>query len=368
VQRGLAASGFILNRNKEEYVKKSAMVLVCVLLLTCWAQAQPSDPDAPAGDTSATPASATSAAPAEQQSAPATAQPPADQQSPPPATQPASQAPAQTGQPNISAPPELPKYPDVRMPGEAGFWVGISGSEPTNSPIFDKGRASGITTSSLITFQGRPKLGESAEIGFAIGLHNALVVSGFNTRAAGDFTSATTLTMWSQAYDPGVLISTNYHLQELKLSFEYLTWPYPVESRHFRLKTLWQVQYVNVNTGFDAPLLPVTSPSGGPLIGANGTPVSYQVNGARWFLTPTLGLGATEYLSKFVRLELNGSGFALPRRWTIWDTEGSINFRFGHFELGGGARAFHFKTSTNGPYYIRGTLIVPQVSLRWYSK
>jgi hypothetical protein len=355
VQQGLAASGFILNRNKEEYVKKSAMVLVCVLLLACWVQARPSDPDAPAGDTNAAAASDTSAAPA-------------DQQTPPPAEQPPSQAPAQTGQPTILAPPELPKYPDVRMPGESGVWFGIGLSEPTNNPIFDKGRASGITTSSLITFQGRPKLGESAEIGFAMGLHNALVVSGFSTRSAGDFTSSTALTLWSQSYDPGILISTNYQLQELKLSFEYLTWPYPVESRHFRLKTLWQVQYLNINTGFDAPLLPITGPGGGPLIGSNGSPVSYQAAGSRWFVSPTLGLGVSEYFSKFVRLELNGSGFAIPRRWTIWDTDGSINLRFGHFELGGGARAFHFKTSTNGPFYIRGTLIVPQVSLRWYSK
>jgi hypothetical protein len=341
-------------------VKKSAMVLVCVLLLACWAQAQPSDSGAPASDTSA--------APADQQSVPPPAQPPADQQSAPPATQPASQEPAQTGQPNISAPPELPKYPDVRMPGESGVWFGFGLSEPTGSPIFDKGRASGITSDSLITFQGRPKLGESAEIGFAMGLHNALVVSGFNTRAAGDFTSGSVLDLWNQTYDQGVLISTNYHLQDLKLSFEYLTWPYPVESRHFRLKTLWQVQYVNISTGFDAPLLPITGPSGGALIGANGSPVTYQATGSRWFLSPTLGLGVSEYLSKFVRLELNGSGFAFPRRWTIWDTDGSINLRFGHFELGGGVRAFHVKTSTNGPYYMRGTLIVPQVSLRWYSK
>lgn len=355
MQQGLAASGFILNRNKEEYVKKSAMVLVCVLWLACWAQAQPSDPGAPAGDTSATPADGASG-------------PPADQQSAPPATQPPSQEPGQTGQPNISAPPELPKYPDVRMPGESGVWIGIGGSEPTGNPIFNKGRASGITNNSLIAFQGRPKLGESAEIGFALGLHNALVVSGFSTRAAGNFTSATALTLWGQNYDQGVLISTNYQLRDVKFSFEYLTWPYPVESRRLRLKTLWQVQYVNVSTGFDAPLLPITGPSGGPLVGANGSPVSYQAAGSNWFIAPTLGLGAAEYFSKFVRLELNASGFAFPRRWTIWDTDGSLNLRFGHFELGGGVRAFHIKTSTHGLYYVRGTLISPQVSLRWYSK
>ncbi len=348
------------------------MVLICVLLFVCWAQARSSDSDALSGDANAVPASDASAAPADPPTAPpATPAPsaaPADQQSAPPATPPAAQPPAPKTGPNISAPPALPKYPDVRMPGESGVWFGFSLSQPTGQPILDKGRASGITNNSLVTFQGTPKLGESAEIGFAMGLHNSLVVSGFNTRAAGDFTSPSTLTLWSQTYDQGVLISTNYHLQELKFSYEYLTWPYPVESRHFRLKTLWQVQYVNISTGFDAPLLPVTGPSGGPLIGSNGSPVSYQAAGSRWFFSPTLGLGVTEYLAKFIRLEVNGSGFAIPRHWTIWDTDASLNLRFGHFELGGGVRAFHVKTSTSGPFYVRGTLIVPQVALRWYSK
>jgi len=336
------------------------MVLVCVLSWAYCALAQPAEPAASAVDVAA-PADANSA-PADPQASP--------QQDPqnPPAAQPSTQPPGQTGQPNITAPPELPKYPDVRMPGESGIWLGVGGSEPTGQPIFDKGRASGITNNSLITFQGRPKLGESAEIGFAMGLHNALVVSAFTTRAAGDFTSATPLTLWGQNYDPNVLISTDFHIQDVKFSFEYLTWPYPVESRRFRLKTLWQVQYVNVVSGFDAPLLPITGPSGGPLYGANGQPITYQAKGSHAIISPTLGLGVAEYLSKYVRLQIDGSGFAFPHRWTLWDSDASLNLRFGHFELGGGVRAFHFKTSTHALYYMRGTLISPQVSLRWYSK
>jgi len=337
-------------------VKKSAMVLVCVFLLACWAQAQPSDPETPAGD---------AGAPSGQQ-----APPPA---TPPPAAPPAGQAQPQTG-PSITAAPELPKYPDVRMPGESGVWIGIIASEPTASPIFNAGRAttSTYTTStgndSLITLQGRPKLGEGVDIGVAVGQHNALVLSGFSTRASGDFTSTTSLTLWSQTYSPGVLIATDYRLQTLKLSFEYLTWPYPVESRHFRLKTLWQVQYVNMSTGFNAPLLPITNSSGTALTNSSGTPITYAAAGSRWFMSPTLGLGVAEYFSKFVRFELNGSAFAVPRSWTIWDSDGSINLRFGHFELGGGVRAFHVKTSTNAPFYTRATWIEPQVALRWYSK
>ena len=337
-------------------MKKSAVVLVCVFLLACWAQAQPSDPAMPADDAGA-PANAQSPAPAGPQD-----QPPAR-----PPTTPASAGQPQTG-PNISAAPELPKYPDVRMPGESGVWIGILGSEPTGSPLFDKGRATTSTNDSRITLQGRPKLGQGVELGVALGQHNALVLSGFSTRASGDFTSTSTLTLWSQTYDPGVLIATDYKLQTLKLSFEYLTWPYPVESRHFRLKTLWQLQYVNMSTGFNAPLLPITSSSGNALTNSSGQLVTYAAAGSRWFMSPTLGLGVSEYFSKFVRFELNGSGFAIPRSWTLWDADASINLRFGHFELGGGVRAYHVKTSTNAPFYTRATWTAPQVALRWYSK
>lgn len=327
------------------------MALVCVLCLAGWAQARPLDADA-------------SPAPAPAPAAQESATPPADQ-TPAPAE---SHAPAQTGQPNISAPPDLPKYPDVKMPGETGIWIGLGLGRPNGSPIFDKGRASGITYNSLVTMQGEPKYGENAEFGVALGSHDALVLSGFTTRASGNFPAATALELWGKGYDQGVLISTDYRLKDVKLSFEYLMWPNPVGTHHFRLKTLWQVQYVNARTGFDAPLLPITSTSGGALLNSSGQVITYQASGNRWFMSPTLGLSGTEYLAKFIRLEVNGSGFALPRHWTIWDTEGSLNFRFGHFEVGGGVRAFHAKTSTNGSYYVRGTWLTPQVSLRWYSK
>ena len=291
----------------------------------------------------------------------------------PPAQAPAPQqkpvAPAQTGQPTIQAPPELPKYPDVRMPGEYGMWLTVGAGLPQGQPIFNVGRNSGVTTSALATMQGTPKLSESAELGIAVGLHNALRVSYFSTRSAGDFTNSQDLTLWNQAYSSGNLISTNYQLTDLKLSFDYLTWPFPVESRRFRLKTLWQVQYVSVKSGFDAPLIPITNSDGTPIgYDANGNPITYMASGTRWYITPTLGIGTEYWLNRNVRFESNVSGFTIPHHTTTWDADASINFRYGHFEIGAGAKAFHFKTSTDGPYYLRGTLYSPAVQIRWFSE
>lgn len=294
-------------------------------------------------------------------------QPPAPAPAPAPEP-PQENTPAQTGQPNIQAPPELPHYPDTRMQGESGWWIGLDGWTPTEQPTFNKGRNSGITTSSLVTMQGTPKAAEGLEFGIAMGLHNALRISGFQSRAAGNFTGNQDLTLWGEDYSAGTLLSTNYTLQDVKLSFDYLTWPYPVGSRKFRLKTLWQIQYVAVKSAFDAPQLPLYDSNGNPLVDSMGNPISYAVSGTRWFLLPTLGLGVSEYVSRHLRLEGEASGFTVPHHASIWDADFTVNFRVGHLEIGGGLKAFHFKTSTSGPYYLSGTLAAPMVQLRFFSQ
>lgn len=293
----------------------------------------------------------------------------APQAAPPAQTPPPQQEPSQQpGQSTIQAPPALPKYPDVRMPGEYGMWIGVNAWIPQGQPTFNLGHNSGQTISGQATMQGTPKLAQGVELGIAVGHHNAIRMSYFSTRAAGNFTNANELGLWGQDYPAGTLISTDYRVQDFKVSFDYLTWPYPVESRRFRLKTLWQVQYISVRSGFDAPLIPTTDSSGNPLIDSNGNPLTYMASGTRWYFTPTLGLGITEYLSRNVRIEANASGFTIPHHTTTWDADAFVNFRIGHIEIGAGGRAFHFKTSTDGPYYLRGTLYAPAAQIRWFSR
>ncbi len=281
--------------------------------------------------------------------------------------QPSTAVQPQTG-PTVNAPPDLPKYPDVRLPGEYGWFIGVDFGNPTENPSFNKGRNSGIVNNSLTKLYGTPKYSDSAEIGIALGLHNMLRLSYFQVAASGNFTTPTDFTAWSQTYTPGTLVSTDYKLQNFKISFDYLTWPYPVESRKFRLKTLWQIQYTSVKTTFNAPQLPLVDSSGNIIVDANGNPISYVGSGSRWFILPTFGLSATEYLTHNLRLEASADGFAIPHHSSIWDAEASLNYRVSHFELRGGAKAFHFKTSTSGDFYTYGTFASAFVGVRWYSR
>lgn len=254
------------------------------------------------------------------------------------------------------------------MPGEMGWFVGVSGWFPREEPGFDKGRASLFTNPSKLQFLGKPKIAQGGEIGMAAGAHNTLRVAYFESRAAGNFTTGHDITVLDQTYTAGTFVTTNYRLQNVKISFEYLTWPFPVESRRFRLKTLWQLQYVNFRSAFDGPFLPTTDSSGNLLTDANGNPISFAAQQSKWFISPSFGLGVAHYASKYFRLEANASGFTIPRHTTIWDADASANIRFGHFELRVGGKAFHFKTSTQQDFYMHNIMGSAFAGLRWYSK
>ena len=119
-------------------------------------------------------------APADQQPAQqAPAQQPPAQQPPQPAAAP--QQPQQQPNPEATTPPEPrrlnlppapPKEADVRMPGEAGYYVGFSGWLPIGNNYTDKGHAASFTDPSYLQLAGKMKASPGVEIGIAAGLHN----------------------------------------------------------------------------------------------------------------------------------------------------------------------------------------------------
>jgi hypothetical protein len=356
-------------------VKHSLTGIICTCLaLSAWTvPVRAQEPQTP-------PQTEPSQAPAQtqpDQTQPGQTQPP---QTPPaqtpPAQNPAGQAPTSTpGAPATpsgirqTSPPPLPKFPDVRQPGESGWFIGVDGWFPPELPWLDKGHGSSFTNPSKIQFQGKPNIAEGVEAGIALGLHNMLRISYFDSKAAGSVTTPQNITVLDQTYSAGWLVSTNYRIQTGKISFEYLTWPYPVESRKFRLKTLWQVQFVNFRAAFDAPLEPLTDSNGNPLVDSSGNPISYAAQASRFYFTPSLGLGTYYYPSRHFRLEMNASGFDIPHHTAIWDVDASLNIRvISHLEIRIGAKGFHFKTSVQAPYFQYNTMASGFVGLRWYSE
>jgi len=234
-------------------------------------------------------------------------------------------------------------------------------------PYFNRGTTAAFTGNSYFQLQGKPRVAEVIDLGFAAGLHNTVKLTYTDFRASGDFTSAGALVAWAQSYDANTYISTNYHVQSFKLSYEYLTWPYPVGSRKIRLKTLWQAQYTQINSIFDSPMNYYDS-NGNIKVDSAGNPVNLSGTRIRHIVSPMFGLGLTYYPSRHLRFEMGGSGFGWPHRYDIWDSDASVNLRvLGHFEVRLGGRAFAFKTSTHADYYLKGTWASAFFGVRWYS-
>ncbi|MCU1233555.1 MAG: hypothetical protein JWP63_1522 [Candidatus Solibacter sp.] len=293
-------------------------------------------------------------APAQQP--PAQPQPPAQQPPAPPAETPQ----VETQRP-IKLPPAPPQVVDVRMPGEGGWYFGLIGWLPVGQSFVDKGHAATFTTATKLQLAGTSKGAPGAEIGIAAGRHNSLRISYFQSKTSGTTTAPTDLVIFSQPYLKGDQLTTNAKLRNVKISYEYLTWPFPVESRHFRLKTLWQVQYLDMKTIFDAPIKSGTPDS-------TGAYTSYATLGSKSIVTPSIGLGVHEYASRNFRFEANVSGFALPHRFQLVDGDATIAYRIGHIELRAGAKAMHFRTSPKQDYFYRANLGGVFVGVRWYSE
>jgi hypothetical protein len=264
-------------------------------------------------------------------------------------------------------PPPPVKVPDVRRPGESGFWIGLEGWVPREQPIFNKGNGSNFTDSSYIVMQGTPKYAAKIEAGAAVGLHNTLKFSYSEFRASGDFTTPVDVVAFAQTYTAGSYVSTNYKVQNIRLSYEYLTWPYPVGSRKIRLKTLWQVQYTGIAATFDAPLDYYDS-NGNLILDSSGNPINLSASRTKQIFSPEFGLGLSYYPSRHFRIEMEGSGFGWPHKYYIWDGDVALNMRVtNHFEVRAGGRGFGFKTSTSSDYFLKGNFPGVFVGVRWYS-
>lgn len=283
---------------------------------------------------------------------------------PPPATEQAPES--QTGVRKLTI-PELPKIPDVLMPGEKGFSIGIGGWTGGSTMETLKGKAAASPYPGDLNLNSQRKLHPSFEIGIAAGRHNLVHLSFFEANASGSATAPEDMTLWTANYNKGTVLSTNYRLQSFKVTFEYLSWPYPVKTSKFRLRSLWSLQYTGIRTNFDAPLLPTFDENGNPIVDANGNAVNYATKGQKWFALPEVGLGAQYYVTRAVNLEFTASGFTIPHHQNTWSADAIANVRIGHYEVRFGAKAYHFRSSPQAEYWTRGTLYGPFVGLRWHS-
>ena len=276
-------------------------------------------------------------------------------QEPPPTTP----APAQTSQapaPGTTSPrkPSEPDYPDPRTFTIGLFyWYAVPGSGPD---IRGGKLASGYESVFGI---GKYKPAAGAEISFPITRTGELHIEGFQSNGTGNQNLPRETTIYGTSYIKGDYLATQYKIRGGKLYLEDLLYPYKFPVSRFRLKSIWAVQFASIKSGIDAPLKTITTDS-------NGNTTQTLASGTGQVILPMIGLVAEYAVSPHVLFRVGGSGFGLPHKSSVWDAQATISYRHNKWEILGGGKALHVKTTPQKDEYVTAAVDGAFVGVRWH--
>ena len=280
----------------------------------------------------------------------APAQAPVPQEQPP--SQNTTQRPPQI--PPSGKKPTVPDYPDPRT-----FTVGIWGWAviPGTGPDIIGGKAA--TGYETLNSLGKDHDTPGIDVSIPVTRTAELRFEGFLSKGDATQTSPAATTIFATAYDKGDFLNTQYQITALKLSYDDLLYPFKFPVSRFRVKSLWEVQFLSAQGTIDAPFKANTTDSSGDLI-------SNSASGTRTIILPTFG-GAAEYaLTPHILLRADASGFGLPHRAEIWDAEAYVSYRRKKLEFRGGYKILHFKSSPQIDEYMEGTVQGGFVGVRYH--
>ncbi|MEQ1885986.1 MAG: hypothetical protein ABL967_13060 [Bryobacteraceae bacterium] len=272
----------------------------------------------------------------------------------------AQDQPSSTTAPNAAAAPAPPR----EVPSDVNSGRGLS-VEPiywmtTARGGIRKGAKSASSAPGDLDYNSSPKEMVGAVVTVPAGKTNAVRVTYLATRnfttAAGSI-APTALSLFGTDIGNGDPIAVSYKLQNVKLSYDFLTYFFKKGNTDFRIKTLWEIQYFSINNSI-VDFIPLSDGTFAP------TPFTKD----RSIITPTFGIGLEHTISRHFRWEAKASAFALPHRSTLIDSEASLALRFGRLELLGGGKLYHFKSNVQNDNYVSGDVYGPYAGIRFYWK
>lgn len=265
----------------------------------------------------------------------------------PPQTAQASQTTQPTPPPSAQRP--VPDYPDPRtLTLGVFYWATGPGIEPG---LYKGSQALDYETLKNL---GKPHRSPGLEASLPITRTGEIHFEYFRTKGDGNQNAPTATNVFGNApYVQGDYLATQFQIQSAKLYLDDLLFPHRFPVSKFRVKSLWEVEWVSIKATTDAPYIDATG-------------VSASTSGARQIILPVFGLAAEYAISPHVLLRATLSGFGIPHKADLADAEATIGYRHGMWEIRAGGRALHFKSSPNNTEYFSGTLAGAFVDLRWH--
>jgi len=315
---------------------------VLVFCLLAAAQVQPAKAQAQAPPAPASTSQPTPSTPAQPPATPGSAAP--------------TPAPTSTSDQTPSTPSPLKKpapYNDGVDTGD-GFSVEARFfGYPQGHPILRGGQADDTNAIGDYVFPGWPQYGLGGVVSVPAGPGAELRVYGFQMKSSGSALLGVDHNFFTIDFPAGSAVESRYATQDLKIAYEYTT--YPITQR-LRFKTLYEIQYVHIVPDIWIPAS----------FAAGSSSAVDTLPSARHIIYPSFGVELEHSVSKHLRLTAKSSGFAFPHRAVVWDADVNAAVRIGQAELVAGAMAYHFKTSPLNAYYVRETITSLYVGFRWY--
>ncbi len=284
---------------------------------------------------------------------PSTATPTAPETTPAPAAAQTPEA-APTPAPSVLAPP---KYTLNTVNNGMGLSIEPILFQPYGHPMIHTGDYNNTGTPGNLLYPGNPDHSFTGNVVVPIGKGGDVRFSYFQTKITGGTTAAQNLNLFGSAVSVGDPLGTQAKVSSYKISYDFITYFWNRKGGDIRLKTLYEFQYLSLDNSL-ADFQPQT----------DGTFNLNPIAATKTISVPTFGLGLDQTVSRHFRWEARGSGWALPHRSKIGDTEIDVAARFGYVELVAGARALYFRSSRRSDHFVDGLIYGPYVGLRLYWK
>ena len=252
----------------------------------------------------------------------------------------AQQAPAPPAPPPQQQPPENIE----RM-----FSIGLYDWLPSGGPKLNGGTLAVVPPSHDLKLPTKPYRAYGAMITFPTKGSSRLEISYLTLNDRGNALAPTDLGFFGGTVPAKEPLSMDYSLRHLKVSWNYLTYPNPPQDAKLRIKTLWEVHFLQVK----------------PTIVETVTAPDLPLSENQRIILPAVGLGLEYVPSKHFRMELRGSGMGFPKRSALGDGEGTAVVRLGSLEIFAGMKALYFRTSPKKETFVNGTLWGPYGGIRW---
>ncbi len=192
------------------------------------------------------------------------------------------------------------------------------------------------------------RLSPGIEASYPITRTGELHLEVFEIKGTGSQTAPVADDLYTALVTAGDALATQYQIRDVKFYLDDLLFPHKFPVARLRFKAIYGFEYFGMKvTIYD-------------------TPAAATGESTANIFVPVLGLAPEYAISKNVLFRVSASGFGIPHRADLWESEATLSWRIGHVETFVGAKVIHFKSSPKGTEYVVDTIDGAYAGVRWH--